>query len=72
MPLTYKIDVLQALKDKGYTLKRIHRERLLGNGTIQKLRLKQPVAWGVLEKLCEILDCQPDDFVEYVSDDNKK
>lgn len=69
MPVKYKIDVLAALKDKGYNTSRIRREKLIGEATIQRLRHNQSVSYDVLGKLCELLSCQVGDIFEYVPDD---
>lgn len=69
MPVKYKIDVLAALKDKGYNTSRIRREKLIGEATIQRLRHNQSVSYDVLGKLCELLGCQVGDILEYVPDD---
>lgn len=66
MPVQYKIDVLAALKSKGYTTNRIRKEKLIGEATMQRLRHKQSVSYEVLAKLCELLNCQPGDILEYV------
>lgn len=66
MPLRYKIDVLAALKEKGYNTNRIRTEGLLSQSTLQKFRSNQGVSWENLEKLCELLECQPSDIIEYV------
>lgn len=65
MPVLYKIDVLAALKEKGYNTSRIRNEKLIGEATIQRLRHKQSVSYDVLAKLCELLECQPGDILEY-------
>lgn len=65
MPLQWKINVLAALKDAGYNTNRIRTEGLLSQSTLQKLREGKGVAWENLEKLCELLNCQPADLVEY-------
>lgn len=65
MPLVYKIDVLQALKERGYNTTKLRKERLLAEGTIQKLRDREPISWGNIAKICEMLDCQPDYFIEF-------
>ena len=44
MPLVYKIDVLQALKDKGFNTNRLRKDKLLAESTIQKLRDKKPIS----------------------------
>lgn len=65
MPLNYKIDVLTALKNAGYTTYKIRKEKLLSESTVQKLRNKQPVAWENIATICKLLNCQPGDILEY-------
>ena len=66
MPLQYKVDVLAALKEKGYNTNKIRTEKLLSQSTLQKFRNKQGVSWENLETLCALLECQPADLIEYV------
>ena len=66
MALQYKINVLEALKDKGYTTYTLRKEKLLSESTIQKLRMGEGVAWDNLEALCKLLDCDIGDLLEYV------
>lgn len=68
MPLQYKIDVVAALKDKGYTSYKIRQEKLLSESTIQKLRSGKGVSWENIETLCRLLDCQPGDLLEYIKE----
>ena len=70
MPLKYKINVLSALKEKGYNTNRIRTEGLLSQSTLQKLREGKGVAWENLEKICGLLECQPADLIEYVRNDD--
>lgn len=65
MGLVYKIDVLAALRAKGYSTYKLRQEKLLSESTVQKLRSGQGVAWENLETLCRLLDCQPGDLVYY-------
>ena len=67
MPLRYKMDILAALKEKGYNTNRIRTEGLLSQSTLQKFRNKQGVSWENLETLCALLECQPADLIEYKS-----
>lgn len=66
MPLVYKIDVLSALKEKGFNTTRLRREKLLAEGTIQKLRDKKPINWENIARICDMLECQPDYFLENI------
>ena len=68
MPLQYKIDVLEALKEKGYNSNRIRNEALLSQSTLQKFRKNQGVSWENIETLCKLLECQPGDLLEYKPD----
>ena len=69
MPLRYKIDVLTALKEKGYNTNRIRTEGLLSQSTLQKFRKGIGISWENLETLCCLLECQPADLIEYVKDE---
>lgn len=70
MPLQYKIDVVAALKDKGYTSYKIRQDKLLSESTIQKLRSGKGVSWENIETLCRLLDCQPGDLLNYTEDND--
>ena len=72
MPLQWKINVLAALKEKGDNTNKIRTEGLLSQSTLQKLREGKGVAWENLEKLCELLECQPADLVEFTADQKQE
>lgn len=63
-----KIDIMESLKNKGYSTYRIRKENILGQATIQKLRKGGLPSWGELNKICCLLHCQPGDLLEYVPD----
>lgn len=69
MALRYKINVLEALKEKGYSSYTLRKEKLLGESTIQKLRNGEGVSWENLESLCKLLDCDVCGLIEYVKED---
>lgn len=66
MPLRYKINVLAALKEKGYNTNRLRKEKLLGESTIQQLRKGELVSWNNIDRICTMLECQPGDLVEHI------
>ena len=70
MALQYKINVLEALKEKGYTTYALRKEKLLSESTIQKLRVGEGIAWDNLETLCKLLDCDISDLLEYIKEGN--
>ena len=66
MGMQYKIDVIAALKEAGYNTNRIRKEKIMGESMLQKIRSGQMVSWATMETLCELLNCQPADLIEYV------
>lgn len=68
MPIIYKIDVLAKLKEVGYNTNKIRKEKIMGEAMLQKIRSGQMVSWATMETLCELLDCQPADLIEYVKE----
>lgn len=63
--LKYKIDVLQAITDAGYTSYQIRKEKLLGENALQAIRENKMVGIKALDQLCSLLDLQPGDIIEY-------
>jgi len=68
MPIQYKIDVISALKEAGYSTYRLRKEKLLGEATLQKFRQNQLVSWDNVSTVCKLLNCQPGDLMEYNPD----
>ena len=68
MAIRYKIDVLEELKKKGYPQVRLREEKLMGQSYISQLRHNELVSWKTLNTLCELLECQVGDIIEYVKD----
>lgn len=66
--IKYKLDIMQALKDAGYSSYRIRKEKLLGQREQTNIRAGVLVSHAVLDKICAMLDCQPGDLLEYVPD----
>ena len=64
--LRYKIDVLSALKDAGYSSYRIRKEKILPDAVVQYFRDGRMVGAGTIDILCRLLECQPGDIVEYI------
>lgn len=65
MAIVYKINVLAALKEKGYTTTKLRKEKLLGESTIQQLRENKLVSWKNIDRICKLLNCQIGDILEY-------
>ena len=63
-----KVDVIGAMKDKGYSSYRLRKEHLLGESVLTKLRNEGLPSWNELNIICRILDDQPGELLEYVPD----
>ena len=60
-------DVLQQLKAKGYNTNKLRQEKLLSEGTLQRIREGKPITTETIDVICSLLDCQPGDILTYVS-----
>lgn len=72
MSIKYRIDVLASLKANGYTTTRLRKEKLLAESTIQQLREHKLVSWANIDRLCNLLNCQPGDILQYKNEETKK
>lgn len=69
MPITYKINVLGELKKVGYNTNRLRKDKIMGEATIQKLRNREQVSWKNIDIICNLLNCQPGDIMEYIPEE---
>lgn len=70
--LYYKIDVMQALKLRGFTTARIRKENLLSESTLTKIRNDIMISSDNLGRLCVMLRCDIGDIVTSVPTDEEK
>ena len=68
MPIVYKIDIIAELKACGYNTNKLRKEKLLSEGVLQSLRTQKYISMDNLSRICELLDCQPSDLIEYVKE----
>ena len=67
--IKYKIDVLQSLKQSGYSTYRIRKEKTFLYVYLLQMRTDRLLTQEALNKVCAILNCQPGDLLEYVPDE---
>ena len=70
MPIKFKVDVLAMLKERGYNTTKLRKEKLLAEGVIQSLREGKYISIDNLSRICQLLQCQPGDLLEYAEPDN--
>lgn len=63
--IVYKIDILCELKKKGYNTNVLRTQKILSQSTIQNLRNNKYISFEVLNTICELLEKQPYDIIEY-------
>lgn len=68
MALNYKVDILEELKKNGYSAYRLRKEKIMGERTIQRLRNKDTISFEVINKICDLLNCQPGDILEHTKE----
>ena len=64
--ITYKIDVYNKLKEKGYNTTKIRNKKLISESSLQKIRKGEVVGINTLDKVCKLLDMQPGSIIKYV------
>lgn len=67
MPIVYKIDVIEALKRKGFISSKLKADGVLPGGSVTSLQHGRPVNFSTLSRVCEMLSCSLDDVVAFVS-----
>ena len=68
MSFQYKVNVMDKLKEKGYSSTRLRKEKLLGESYMSQLRRGDMVSWAALDTICTLLDCQPGDLICHEKD----
>lgn len=65
--LKYK-EVLKQLKQNGYSTYYLSKNKIMGNSKIQNIR-DNKVDAKTINQICQLLNCQPGDILEYIPDE---
>lgn len=69
MPFKYD-KLFKLLKKKGITTYRIRKENLISQAALTKMKKGEGhIDTRTLERLCSLLQCQPNDIMEYVEEE---
>lgn len=68
----YKIDILKALSEKGFTSTRMRKEKILSEATMQNIRKGKGITTDTINIICIMLRCQPGDILEVIPTDEEK
>lgn len=70
MPILYG-KLFQLLKIKEKTMYDLRKDKVVGTATLEKMRKAEGhIDTRSIEKLCEYLNCQPGDIMEYVPEEH--
>lgn len=70
MPIVYT-KLFALLKEKGYSTYRVRQEKLVSQGSLTAIRNGTGgLEHKTIERLCQVLDCQPGDLMEYVPEED--
>ena len=69
--MSIRYDKLFALlKERGHTATYWLRQQGVHAATVSKLRKNERINTDTIERLCEMLDCQPGDIMEYIREED--
>ncbi len=69
MPIVYD-KLFALLKSKNKTMYDLRKDKVVGTATLEKMRKGEGnVDTRTIASLCQYLNCQPGDILEYVPDD---
>lgn len=60
----------QTMKNKGITQYALINQYNVSAGQLSRLRKNQNISSHTINTLCDILDCQPGDLMEYVREED--
>lgn len=69
MPIVYD-KMLNLMNERGINSYVCKRDNIIGQATYKKIKEGGDIDTRTIAKMCEILNCQPGDLLEYVPDND--
>lgn len=66
MPIQYRINILESLKEQGINTTDIKKKRIFSDEIVQAFRTGRIVKADNLSKVCKLLECSVDELLVYV------
>lgn len=63
--------LFKQLKNQGISTYFLRQNRIIGESTLTKLRNNEPVSITTIDRLCNLLNCQPGDLLTHVPEKRK-
>lgn len=67
--IRYKIDILYALKCRGFNSTFLRQNKILSESAMSSLRHDKPVSFTTLDRICALLGRDVSDIIEFVPDE---
>lgn len=64
--------LLAMMEEKGLTTYKIRKEKIISEGTLQNIRNGKSITLDSVASLCNALNCQPGDILDYIPDTDLK
>lgn len=58
-------DILKRLADNGWSTYRLTKEKVIGNGTLDRIRAGDSISTRTIDIVCRLCRCQPGDIMSY-------
>lgn len=71
MPIVYN-KMIERMNDRGITSYTVKRDNIIGQATFRKIKEGGDIDTRTIAKMCEVLDCQPGDLLEYVPESKQE
>ena len=65
MPIVFA-KMRKLMEEKGITSYTVKKNNIIGQATFRKIKEDGDIDTRTIAKMCEVLDCQPGDLMEYV------
>lgn len=69
MGIYYKQDICELLRKVGYTSYTLHMKGILSYSEWTKMEKHKLITWNTLDRICTLLQVQPDDLIGYREDE---
>lgn len=64
-------NIIERLKEAGYSATRIKEEKLLSEPTMTAIRRNKNITTESIDKICSLLECQPGELMTWYSDEDE-
>jgi putative transcriptional regulator len=64
--------LLAMMEEKGLSTYKIRKEKIISEGTLQNIRNGKSITLDSVASLCNALNCQPGDILDYIPDTDLK